>query len=60
LRKLYTLLLYLLTPLVLVRLAWRSMRAPDYRRRWPERFGHIEPALGERVLWIPAVSVGEV
>ena len=59
-RNLYTLLLYLLAPLVLVRLAWRSMRAPDYRRRWPERFGHIEPALGERVIWIHAVSVGEV
>ena len=60
LRKLYTLLLYLLAPLVILRLAWRSIRAPDYRRRWPERFGSIEPALGERVIWIHAVSVGEV
>ena len=59
-RKFYTLLLYLLAPLVLIRLAWRSIRAPDYRRRWAERFGHIEPALGERVIWIHAVSVGEV
>jgi 3-deoxy-D-manno-octulosonic-acid transferase len=53
-------LLYLLAPLVILRLAWRSLRAPDYRRRWPERFGTIEPALGERVIWIHAVSVGEV
>jgi len=60
LRKLYTLLLYLLAPLVILRLAWRSLRAPDYRRRWPERFGTIEPALGEQVIWIHAVSVGEV
>ncbi len=60
LRKLYTLLLYLLAPLVILRLAWRSLRAPDYRRRWLERFGTIEPALGERVIWIHAVSVGEV
>ncbi len=60
LRKLYTLLLYLLAPLVILRLAWRSIRAPDYRRRWPERFGSIEPALGEQVIWIHAVSVGEV
>ncbi|MDH3972597.1 MAG: lipid IV(A) 3-deoxy-D-manno-octulosonic acid transferase [Gammaproteobacteria bacterium] len=59
-RKLYTLLLYLLAPLVILRLAWRSLRAPDYRRRWPERFGTIEPALGEQVIWIHAVSVGEV
>ena len=60
LRKLYTLLLYLLTPFVIARLAWRGIRAPDYRRRWPERFGTIKPALGERVIWIHAVSVGEV
>ena len=60
LRKLYTLLLYLLAPLVLLRLAWRSLRAPDYRRRWPERFGSIEPVLGKQVIWMHAVSVGEV
>ena len=60
LRKLYTLLLYLLTPFVIARLAWRGIRAPDYWRRWPERFGTIKPALGERVIWIHAVSVGEV
>jgi 3-deoxy-D-manno-octulosonic-acid transferase len=59
-RTLYTLLLYLLVPLVLLRLAWRGLRAPDYWRRWPERFGYIEPPLGERVIWIHAVSVGEV
>ena len=56
----YTLLLYLLVPLVLLRLAWRGLRAPDYWRRWPERFGFIEPPLGARVIWIHAVSVGEV
>jgi 3-deoxy-D-manno-octulosonic-acid transferase len=60
LRKLYTLLIYLLVPLVILRLAWRSLRAPAYRHRWPERFGRIEPALGERVIWLHAVSVGEV
>jgi 3-deoxy-D-manno-octulosonic-acid transferase len=60
LRLLYTLLLYLLSPVVLLRLAWRGLRAPAYLRRWPERFGFIEPPLGERVIWIHAVSVGEV
>ena len=58
-RKFYTLLLYLLMPLVIGRLAWRGIRAPAYWRRWPERFGTIAPALGERVIWIHAVSVGE-
>ena len=59
-RKLYTLLLYLMAPIVLVRLAWRGLSAPDYWRRWPERFGAITPALGKHVIWIHAVSVGEV
>ena len=59
-RKLYTLLLYLLMPVVILRLAWRGIRAPDYWRRWPERFGRIAPALGKQVIWIHAVSVGEV
>jgi 3-deoxy-D-manno-octulosonic-acid transferase len=59
-RKLYTLLLYLLAPLVVLRLAWRGLRAPGYWRRWPERFGSIRPAIGERVVWLHAVSVGEV
>jgi 3-deoxy-D-manno-octulosonic-acid transferase len=44
----------------MLRLAWRGLRAPDYWRRWPERFGIIAPALGEQVIWIHAVSVGEV
>ena len=59
-RKIYTLLLYLMAPLVLVRLAWRGLAAPDYWRRWPERFGAIMPPLGKHVIWIHAVSVGEV
>ena len=59
-RRLYTLLLYLLAPLVLLRLAWRGLRAPGYWRRWPERFGSIRPAIGSRVVWLHAVSVGEV
>jgi 3-deoxy-D-manno-octulosonic-acid transferase len=60
LRTLYTLLLYLLAPVALLRLAWRGLSAPVYWRRWPERFGAIEPAVGERVIWVHAVSVGEV
>ena len=57
---LYTLLFYLLTPLVLLRLLWRGRKAPDYRQRWAERFGFvpiIEP--GRQVIWVHSVSVGE-
>ena len=59
-RRLYTLLLYLLLPLVLLRLLWRSIKAPDYRRRWSERFGIFKPPADWGGLWVHAVSVGEV
>lgn len=57
---LYSLLLYLALPFLLLRLAWRGWRAPAYRERWGERLG----IYGERALqadiWIHAVSLGEV
>ena len=57
-RFLYTLLFYLLTPLLLLRLLLRSRKAPDYRRRIAERFGFFAaPATGG--IWVHAVSVGE-
>ena len=46
--------------MVLLRLLWRGLRAPGYWQRWPERLGSIRPAIGERVIWLHAVSVGEV
>ena len=59
-RRLYTLLLYPLFPLVLLRLLWRSLRAPGYRRRWLERLGWFTPPTSWGGLWVHAVSVGEV
>ena len=59
-RRLYTLLLYLLFPLVLLRLLWRSIKAPEYRRRWLERLGIFPPPAAWGGLWVHAVSVGEV
>lgn len=59
-RRLYSIVLYAITPFVLVRLFWRSRRNPAYRRRIGERFAHFPP-LGRPVrLWVHAVSVGEV
>lgn len=58
-RKLYTLILYLIAPVVLARLYVRSLRAPAYRHRIGERFGRIEPVAGGGAIWIHAVSVGE-
>jgi 3-deoxy-D-manno-octulosonic-acid transferase len=58
-RFLYTLLLYLALPLVLLRLLWRGVRNPAYRRRWSERFGRFPHTPPAGAIWIHAVSVGE-
>lgn len=58
-RLFYSLLLYLLVPLILLRLLYRAMRAPDYRRRVAERFGFFKPPAATGGLWVHAVSVGE-
>lgn len=59
-RHLYSLLLLLLLPLVLLRLVWRGYRNPAYLERWSERLGHWRRPLSPVDLWIHAVSVGEV
>jgi len=56
----YTWFLRLLFPLVLLRLLWRGFSNPHYWQRIPERFGFIGMATAPRVVWIHAVSVGEV
>ena len=56
----YTWLLRLGTPYVLVRLLWRGLRQRAYWHRIPERFGFVPPLAASRVMWIHAVSVGEV
>jgi 3-deoxy-D-manno-octulosonic-acid transferase len=61
-RYLYIALLYLLLPLILLRMLWRSRRAPAYRRRLAERFGLFdvpEELSASPVIWVHAVSVGE-
>lgn len=58
-RTIYSILLYPLVPLVLLRLLVRSLRVPGYRQRWAERFAFIKPNLPVAPIWIHAVSVGE-
>ncbi len=58
-RTLYTILLWLALPVLIIRLGIRAIRNKAYRHRWPERFGGGTPAKPCR-LWIHAVSVGEV
>ncbi len=55
----YTFLLYLLLPLMLLRLLLRSIKTPAYRQRWQERLGiYRVPRLNDSI-WIHTVSVGE-
>lgn len=58
-RSLYTVLFTLLLPLVLLRLYWRGIKAPEYRKRWLERLAVYQASYSQDVIWIHAVSVGE-
>ncbi len=58
-RYIYTVLFYLLTPLILLRLYWRGFKAPEYRKRWKERLAVYNKKYPGNVIWIHAVSVGE-
>lgn len=57
---LYNFLLYLLLPVIILRLWVRGFQAPAYWQRWTERFGFISPLPARPRIWIHAVSVGEV
>ncbi|MDF1628631.1 MAG: lipid IV(A) 3-deoxy-D-manno-octulosonic acid transferase [Alcanivoracaceae bacterium] len=59
-RLLYTLLWYLLIPVVLVRLWQLGRHAPAYRQRWKERFalGYGDELAAS--VWVHAASVGEM
>ncbi|MDE1960690.1 MAG: 3-deoxy-D-manno-octulosonic acid transferase, partial [Xanthomonadaceae bacterium] len=52
--------MYLLTPVILYRLAIRGLRYPEYFSRWRERFGFFRDPKIRDSIWIHAVSMGEV
>jgi len=58
-RLAYTLLLHLLLPFVLARLAWRARRQHGYLHHVAERFGSYAQAAAGPFIWVHAVSVGE-
>ncbi len=62
LRLIYTAIFYLALPFYFIRLIIRAVQNPDYLKRWGERLGYGSnlPTEGKTVLWIHAVSVGEV
>lgn len=56
----YRLLLWLLFPWALLHLWWRGRRQPGYREHLRERFGWYQLWPARPVIWLHAVSVGEM
>lgn len=61
-RIFYNLLVLLGLPFVATYWGWRAITEPNYRHDWFQRFGLRYPKFerGRRVVWLHAVSVGEV
>ncbi|MGB8884013.1 MAG: glycosyltransferase N-terminal domain-containing protein, partial [Azonexus sp.] len=58
-RLLYSFVIYLATPLILLRLLWRARKQPEYLRNLGERWGFYRRQVPEKLIWVHAVSVGE-
>ena len=59
-RFIYCVVFYLITPLIILRLVIRGLAAPNYRKRWGQRFGFFTPSESSKeTIWLHAVSVGE-
>ncbi len=59
-RFIYSFLMYLLTPYMLIRLWWKGRRLPAYRQRIAERFCLSKNQNKPVDIWVHAVSLGEV
>jgi 3-deoxy-D-manno-octulosonic-acid transferase len=59
-RAFYAALLLLSYPFVVLLTIWRAARNPAYRGGRRERFGWVHPSAARDVVWIHAVSAGEV
>lgn len=58
-RWFYALFLYLITPIIVLRLYIRAHKAPAYKQRIPERFGLFSAPDVDGAIWVHSVSVGE-
>jgi 3-deoxy-D-manno-octulosonic-acid transferase len=59
-RVLYSLIIYLAVPVVLLYMAWRSLKDRRWRARWSERFAFTGQDLQPGGVVVHAASVGEV
>ena len=60
LRIIYAIVTWLLVPVALAHLYWKGFGNPAYWRRIGERFGSYAAPRLQDVIWVHAVSVGEV
>lgn len=60
-RFFYTLLLYVILPFVPLKLLWRGIKQPEYRKHWGERLGFYPPLPPQTkpIICLHCVSVGE-
>lgn len=54
----YSQLIRLVLPFILIRLWWQGRKAPALRQDWQHRLGLV-PEISGPVIWVHAVSVGE-
>lgn len=58
--KIYNIIMYLIQPVLWIRLLWVSKRIPLNRKRWLERYGLYNKAIRPHGIILHAVSLGEV
>ncbi|MGP1931942.1 MAG: glycosyltransferase N-terminal domain-containing protein, partial [Arsenophonus sp. ET-DL12-MAG3] len=56
---LYQILIYLIQPIIWLRLLWCSLKFPAYRKRWNERYGFCNDNMISGGILLHSVSVGE-
>ncbi|PKE27778.1 3-deoxy-D-manno-octulosonic acid transferase [Rahnella sp. AA] len=55
----YNIIIYLIQPLIWIRLLLRSRKSPAYRKRWAERYGFCKGKVVSGGIMLHSVSVGE-
>ena len=56
---LYRIVLWFFTPILILRLFWRSLGEPEYSKRIAERFGYVSSQISTGRIWFHTVSAGE-
>lgn len=57
--KIYNVAMYLIQPIIWMKLLWRSIREPAYLKRWAERYGYCHGKVLPKGIILHSVSVGE-